>query len=142
MATEKPAGGGVHAPMHPDRQVVSPPSRPLLLYDDDCAFCRKWVHRARRLAHGRIDDLPSRDAASRFPEIPAEELERAVQLVETDGRVFSGAAAVFRALSRAPGGGSLPWLYERVPGLAFIAEAVYDFVARRRALVSKLTRWL
>ena len=96
----------------------------------------------RRLVRGRIDGLPSREAAARFPEIPAEELARAVQLVEPDGRVFSGAAAVFRALSRAPGGALLPWFYEHVPGLAYIAEGAYSFVARRRALVSKLTRWL
>ena len=78
------------------RRVREAPARPLMIYDGDCGFCREWIARWRRLTGGRVDYATAREAAARFAEIPREEFDRAVQLVEPDGRVSSGAEAAFR----------------------------------------------
>jgi predicted DCC family thiol-disulfide oxidoreductase YuxK len=124
------------------RRVAAPPDRPLLLFDGDCGFCRRWILRWKSLTGDRVDYVPSQDAAPRFPEIPPEDFRRSVQLVLPDGRVFSGAEAVFLSLSFAP---RLRWpltAYRRVPGFAALAEVAYRTIARHRGSASAATRAL
>lgn len=121
---------------------MSAPPRPLLVWDGDCEFCRKWVTRWRRVLQGRVDDATWQEAAPRFPHVPLERFRAAVQLVERDGRVYEGAEAVFRALATVPGRGWPLALYRRVPGFALLAEATYRFIARHRNAFARLTRWM
>ena len=86
-----------------------------------------------------MDDAPSQEAGSRFPEIPPEDFRRSVQLVLPDGKVFSGAEAVFASLSFAPRGGRLLSAYRKVPGFAALTEAVYRGIADHRGAASALT---
>ncbi len=123
-------------------RIASPPDRPLLLWDGDCGFCKRWVSRWRSRTAGRVDDAPYQIAAARFPQISPEALAGAIHLLTPDGLVFVGAEAAFRALSYAPRGGRLLWAYEKVPGFSRAAEAAYRFVASRRKLFSRLTSLL
>jgi predicted DCC family thiol-disulfide oxidoreductase YuxK len=111
-------------------RVANPPAKPLLVFDGDCGFCRRWVERWRARTADRIDYLPFQELGD-FPEIPHERLAQAVHLIETDGAVYSGAEAVFRLLGR-------PWLY-RLPGMPMTSECAYRLVARHRQFFSKLT---
>lgn len=115
-------------------RVATPPGKPLLIFDGDCNFCRRWIARWQQATGDRVDYLPAQDPqiAQRFPEIPAFAFQDAVQLVEPDGTVTSGAEAVFRALDR-------PRVYRLMPG---VFEWAYRFVARRRGVFSFLTRVL
>ncbi len=126
----------------PHRRVANPPPKPLLLFDADCHFCRRWIERWRETTGDRVEYLSSQEAGGRFPEIPQREFENAVQLVETNGDVFSGAEAVFRSLGRAPHRKFLAWSYDQVPGFAAITETAYSLIARNRHLASTATRWL
>ena len=48
-------------------RVVNPPGqRPLLVYDGDCGFCRKWVRRWQLRTGDRADYAPYQEAAGRF----------------------------------------------------------------------------
>ncbi|HXT01567.1 MAG TPA: lipase maturation factor family protein [Elusimicrobiota bacterium] len=118
-------------------------SKPVLLYDGDCGFCRRWIERWREMTGGRVDYEPSKAAGPRFPKLKAEDLAEAVYLVEPGGRVSRGAEAVARSLAYA-GGFHRAWrpLYENVPPLRAASEAAYRFVARRRPFFSRLTRLL
>ena len=87
-----------------------------LVFDGDCAICRSWVSYWQRLTNGRVIYRPYHDAATDFPTIPREAFERAIWLIEPDGRVYSGAAAAYRVLLYAPGHGAWWWIYTRVPG--------------------------
>src|SRR5260370_41840990 len=71
------------------RQVISPPTKPLMIYDGECGFCALWIGRWRRSTGGRIAYLPFQDpqVTAGFPELPREHLETAVQLIETNGTV-------------------------------------------------------
>jgi predicted DCC family thiol-disulfide oxidoreductase YuxK len=121
---------------------VSEPERPLVVFDGDCGFCRRWIERWRQTLGDRVDFLPYQEAASRFPAIPESAFRDAVHLVEPDGRVTRGAEAVFRALAHAPGRRWPLRLYRRLPGFAPISEACYRTVARHRTLFGRLTGWI
>ncbi|HYM26462.1 MAG TPA: lipase maturation factor family protein [Vicinamibacterales bacterium] len=126
-----------------ERRVEAQPSRPTLIFDGDCSFCRFWVSRWRRATGDRLEYLPyqSDDVARRFPELPRDRCSRAVQLVERDGVVLQGARAVFRGLAEG-GGSSAGWLlYERAPGFAAASEAAYRFIAAHRPLADRVRKW-
>jgi predicted DCC family thiol-disulfide oxidoreductase YuxK len=115
-----------------------------MIWDGDCRFCGLWVKRWRQATGDRIDYLPYQDEAlpTLYPEIPRHQFEVAVHLIDTEGRVDSGAAAVFKC--RALGGSwQSPWkAYQRLPALAWLSEKAYALVAGHRGLFSFLTRSL
>jgi predicted DCC family thiol-disulfide oxidoreductase YuxK len=119
--------------------VASPPPRPLLIFDGDCGFCRRWIARWKSATGESVDYAESRQAAARFPEIPKEAFARSVQLVLPSGEVFEGAEAVFRSLAYSPRHRWLLEAYRRVPGVAGATELAYAFVARHRRAASAVT---
>ncbi|HEV2437340.1 MAG TPA: lipase maturation factor family protein [Verrucomicrobiae bacterium] len=125
-------------------RVATPPPKPLMVYDGDCNFCALWVRRWQQMTGDSVDYLPAQDPAlaTRFPEIPREQFNTAVQLIESDGAVYSGAEAVFRTLAHSP---NWKWplrTYEDSPAFADITEWAYSLVARNRIFFSWLTRWI
>ena len=112
-------------------------NKPLLVYDNDCDFCRYWIAQWQHITGDRIDYAPSEEVSAQFPEIPLSAYESSVQLILENGTVFSGAEAVFRALDN----GLLLWCYNRLPGFARVSEGVYRLVAQNRPVFSLLTRW-
>lgn len=125
-----------------DALVEDPPARALMIYDGDCGFCTDVAYRWRRRIGPSLEIAALQDDRARPPELPVEALEREVHLVEPDGTVFRGAAAVFRAMAMNRRWAWLWWLYRTIPGFRPVSEWVYGWVADNRTLVSKLTRWL
>lgn len=115
-------------------------SKPLLIFDGDCGFCRKWIAYWQSLTGDRVEYAPYQEVAGQYPEIPAESFEQAVQLVQTDGKVVAGARAVCKVLSVRRGLRWLSWAYDHVPGVARVSEAAYRCVARNRVFFSAITR--
>ncbi len=119
--------------------------KPLMVFDGDCHFCRRWIERWRETTLDRVDYQSSQEVGADFPEIPRESFEREVKLIEPDGRVLGGAEAVFRSLNHAARPGLLAllawWMYRQLPGFAPATEWAYHLVARHRTLASTLTRW-
>ena len=115
---------------------------PTLVFDGDCGICRYWVAYWQSLTRGRIVFRPYQEAAPDFPAIPTEAFRRSIQLIETDGRVYAGAAATFRVLRRVPGRAAWSWCYTRLPGFALIAEGMYAWLARHRGVLNRLTKLL
>jgi len=76
---------------------------PLLVYDGDCDFCRRWIARWRAITGERVEYAPYQKVAGRFPQIPIEDFKRSVQLILPGGEIFAGAHAVFRTFALAPG---------------------------------------
>jgi len=115
--------------------------RALLIYDDDCAFCRHWVEAWRAETGDRVIYAPSQEIARKFPEIPKTRYRRSIQLIDVDGRRYEGAQAAFRTLAHAPGKAWLNRLYE-APLVAPVAEWAYRLVARRRGFFLRATKLL
>ena len=113
--------------------VANPPTeKPLIIYDGECDFCRKWIGRCRKLTGERIEYASVRETRARFPEIPESDFAGAVQLVLTNGAVLSGAAAAFKTLAVSGRGTWLFRLYVSMPIFAAASDALYRFIARRR----------
>ena len=113
-------------------------SKPLLTYDNDCDFCRYWIVQWQHVTGDRVDYAPYQEVASQFPEIPISAFENSVQLIQENGTVLSGAAAVLRVLNS----GILLWCYSHLPGFATVSETVYRLIAQQRPFFSAMTRWL
>ena len=116
--------------------------RPTLIYDGDCGICKKWVTYWEGLTGARVVYRAYQDAAQDYPDIPLDTFRHAIQFVETDAHVYSGAAATYRVLRYAPGRQGWWWIYAYVPGFAPVAEWAYAFFARRRDLLSRVTQLL
>ena len=129
--------------MKSDIRVAAPPPKPLMIFDGDCNFCTLWIRRWQQMTGDAVDYLPSQDAsvAAQFPEIPRDRFQTAVQLIEPDGTVYSGAEAVFRTLAKNPKWQWALRIYENAPIIARITEFAYGFVAGHRTFFSLLTRW-
>ncbi len=130
--------------MRQDEGGGAPSTRPVLVYDGNCRFCRMWVDRWSEATGNMVETLAQQDPAvpERFPRLDPEALRHSVHRVETDGRVTRGAEAVLRTLAQVPGWGGLARMgLASAPFLA-VAEAVYAWVARHRSAFSAATRWL
>jgi predicted DCC family thiol-disulfide oxidoreductase YuxK len=113
-----------------------------MVFDGDCKFCRFWINRWQQATGDRVDYLSFQDPqiGARFPELAREQFEQAVQLIETDGRIYRGAEAVFRSLAYNPRMRWPLWMFQNVPGVAPITGCCYRFVAKHRTAFSALTR--
>ncbi|NTX34674.1 lipase maturation factor family protein [Myxococcus sp. CA033] len=134
-------GSHTHGRVAAREWLTRPP--PLLLYDADCGFCRRWVARWAQHTEGRVRFLPGRSWLLLLLGIPRRNMRRATQLVEPSGRVSQGAEAVFRALTRSP-----RWLTHGMarvgllPGVLGLSQAAYGVIARNRRAASRVDRWL
>ena len=127
--------GGARRPT-PTELAAAAPDLPLLLYDGDCAFCSAQAERARRVSGGRVRVEPLQVALEGVPWLPREEALRALQLVDRDGRTYAGAGAIARLLRLTrPVLGTLALGYH-LPGVRWLADRAYAFVAKRRYLIA------
>ena len=113
-----------------------------MIWDGECHFCKRWIERWQEITAGKVDYVTYQQAAHQFPEIPIEQFQRAVALVEPDGKTFFAAEAVYRSLQYRPSRKWLAWSYDHFPGFAPISETAYKFIARHRSLASTITRLL
>ena len=123
-------------------RVSNPPPKPLMIWDGECHFCKRWIERWRAITAGEVEYITYQEAANRFPEIPIEQFRRAVAFIEPDGKAFFAAEAVYRSLRYRSSRRWLAWSYDHVPGFAAVSELAYKFIARHRGVGSAVTRLL
>jgi predicted DCC family thiol-disulfide oxidoreductase YuxK len=107
---------------------------PTLLYDGTCRFCTAQAERLRRLGRGhvQVESAYAPGVRERFPMVPQEGVMGEIKLVEADGRVLGGAAAIARTLQLGGGAlGLLAGLYRFWP-VRPLADAGYRVIARNR----------
>jgi predicted DCC family thiol-disulfide oxidoreductase YuxK len=126
----------------PRLRVSNPPPKPLMIWDGECHFCKRWIERWREITAGKVEYVTYQQAAQQFPEIPIERFQRAVAFIEPDGEVLFAAGAVYRSLAYRDSRKWLAWSYDHIPGFAAISEGAYKFIARNRSLGSTVTRLL
>lgn len=111
----------------------------ILIYDGDCIICREWVDYWSYITGKNVIYQAYQDVASSYPDISLDEFEGAIQLIEPDGMRCSGAKASFKLYQNTPSYTLLIWLYEILPGFAFISEGFYGFFSRHRNFLSFIT---
>ena len=121
-----------NAPAEPGRSSTT---KAVLIYDGDCAACRKQALWLMRLALSRaeLEILPYRSGPrrARFPDLDAATCARAMQLALPDGRIVDGVDAAPELLSRIATWRWLPAALRSVHARA-PARRVYGWMARRR----------
>ena len=109
-------------------------ARSVLIYDGECNFCVRWVGRLKHMTKDRVEYLPSQEVCERFPQISTASYEHSIQWVGPQGNVFEGAEAVFRALACVPGKTWPLWIYQNIPGFAFVSESAYKGFSKYRKI--------
>ena len=127
---------------YPMENMPAENDKPVLIYDDDCEFCRLWISRWSPFTQDAVIYHPSQDVAENYPQISPQQFESSVYFVTSDGSFCSGAQAVFKALEYAPNGKWFLRAYERLPGFASASEWGYRQVAENRKIFSAATRWI
>jgi predicted DCC family thiol-disulfide oxidoreductase YuxK len=117
--------------------------RPLVLYDGDCGFCRRWVARWQARTQGRIRFLAARPLLRGLFGISRRETRRAMQLIEPGGAVFRGAEAALRMLLFSPRRGTR-WAARLglLPGVRAVAKGLYRVIASHRPWAARVDRLL
>jgi lipase maturation factor 1 len=127
-------------PTSTSRHVSCVPAKPLFIYDGECHFCRKWVHRLKDIVGISVEMATTQEVADKFPEISSEDFDASIQYIDANGEVFPAARGCFQALAQHPLGKILPWAYRHLPGFAALSEFIYRFIAKRRSGISKVDR--
>ena len=125
----------------PALQMSQPPPRPLVIWDGDCHFCRRWIERWQTITNDEVDYVRSQEIRDRFPEIRRDEFDRSVVFIDKTGQAFFGAEAVYRSLGQRKSRRWLTWSYRRIPGFAAISEFAYRLIARHRMGASVVSQW-
>lgn len=123
-------------------RVSNPPRKPLLIWDGECHFCRRWIERWREITRGEVEFATYQEAAREFPEISREHFQSAITFIDEEGNVSFAAEAVYRSLQCRASRKWLWWSYDHVPGFAAVSEVAYKFIARHRRFGSAITRLL
>jgi len=124
---------------HPLPQSVSGLKTATLVYDGACGICREWVDYWHRLTGARVVYRPYQEVAGEYPNISQTEFEAAIQLIDTGGRVSSGARAALTLYREIPPWSLLLWLYSYLPGFAPASEWCYQFFSTHRGLLASIT---
>jgi predicted DCC family thiol-disulfide oxidoreductase YuxK len=110
----------------------------VILYDDDCGFCRWSVDRLLRLDDGRrlrATPIRSIEGMAILAGIRPEEQLASWHLRSPSGEVRSAGAAVAPLLRLLRGGRPLAWIAARLPRST---ERLYGLVARNRTRLGRL----
>jgi predicted DCC family thiol-disulfide oxidoreductase YuxK len=115
--------------------------KPILIYDGNCGFCKKWVERWQVLTGDTVDYAPYQEVADHFPKISKDEFAEAVKFVDQDERIYSAAEAVFQLMRHKEAGGEWGlWFYKYFPGFSLASEFVYRNIAGHRDFFMNITR--
>jgi predicted DCC family thiol-disulfide oxidoreductase YuxK len=114
--------------------------KPILIFDGDCGFCRRWVARWKAITEEAVDYAPYQEVSGQFPDLSKEDFSRSLVLIEAAGNKYQGAEAVFRVLQLGGRGGAL-YCYRHLPFFSFFSELFYRLVASHRSFFSALSRF-
>lgn len=120
---------------------MNQPKKNVLIYDGHCPFCTAQVHRLKSLAGGMVaaESFQERGVLNRYPGLTYEECMKEIKLINTEGKIFGGAHAIFYALSLNPFLRFLRWIYP-LPLFRQIFDFGYDIVAKNRYKIRRSSR--
>ena len=108
-----------------------------MVYDGDCGFCRLWIKRWRFLTGEKVDYRPYQETAARYPEISMDQFQSLGPVDRARWKGFLGRPGGFPGPVLSAGLGWLPGPMMQFPGLAFVSEKAYGFVAAHRGWFSR-----
>lgn len=119
-----------------------PQTRPLMLYDGKCGFCKYWIIKWKKISGLEVEYLPYQEAAQEFPDIPEFHFKEAVRFIAMDGKVYNGPDAAYITYYNR---GKLRFLhlwYENKAWFRKLSDFAYQKIADNRYAMSKVSIWL
>jgi predicted DCC family thiol-disulfide oxidoreductase YuxK len=110
----------------------------IVLYDQDCGFCRWGVDRLLRLDRRhevRAVPIQRAEGAELLSSMTPDERLESWHVRSPGGRIWSGGEAVRVILRLLPGGKGPAWVAARFPRTV---DRLYRFVARNRSTLGRL----
>ncbi|MCH2132186.1 MAG: lipase maturation factor family protein [Phycisphaerales bacterium] len=127
----KSCEGGPCRGLLPEAEL--PTNLPLVVYDGDCGFCRRWLKRYEAVSPpDRLAWAPYQKAAGQFPGIPESAFAEAIHLVQPDGSSARGAEAVYEIMDRVDVRSWPLRLYRWLPPFRGVSNLGYRLVANHR----------
>jgi predicted DCC family thiol-disulfide oxidoreductase YuxK len=83
------------------RNTAYLPTKTTLVYDGNCGFCKYWLVKWRKITNQEklnLEYVAFQDKYQNFPDISLERFKEAVQLIEPNGKVYTGPYAAFYSL--------------------------------------------
>ncbi|OGW83881.1 MAG: hypothetical protein A2Z83_00630 [Omnitrophica bacterium GWA2_52_8] len=117
-------------------------SKPVLLFDGDCYFCKRWIERWREFTGDKIEYQAYQDVLLKFPQVSESDCQKSIQLLTPEGKHYRAAEAVFRTFALGGHQKWLLWAYLKIPGVAAITEACYRIAASNRIFFSNAAQLL
>ena len=117
--------------------------RPVLYWDGDCGFCRKWVDRWKESSGEAVVYRTIQQAPPEIVTAAGGDPPQQIVLESPNGNLLTGAHAALEALQNAgPSARVLLRIYERAPIFRAIADSIYRWIAGHRTVCAALTRGL
>jgi len=116
-----------------------PNTKPVLIWDGECGFCKYWVLRWEQLTKDRVRFRTYQEIASEFPDIPIKEFKKASRFIDLNGTIFSGPDSAYKSYTYS--NKSLPWhrWYHSSTVFRWLSDHGYNFIAKHRPLFYKIT---
>lgn len=115
------------------------PTRPLLIWDGQCGFCKYWAIRWRHLTGSSVRYAPYQRVHYLIDEIAKQEFAKAVRLIETDGKIYSGAHAAYKTLQYTNKWNFLLAWYKNHRWFKKASDLGYRFISKNRPALYRLT---
>jgi predicted DCC family thiol-disulfide oxidoreductase YuxK len=107
-------------------------TRPVLVYDGDCAFCTASVNLARRRLRPRCEVVQWQSADLDSLRVDRKQAEYELLWITPAGVVYGGAQAVAKLLLNSGGGWTVPGALLTFPPIRWLAHGAYRIVANNR----------
>ncbi|MBE2178918.1 MAG: lipase maturation factor family protein [Chthoniobacterales bacterium] len=116
------------------------PPRPVLFWDADCGFCRRWVDRWREITGDAVEYRTLQDAPQNVAARAGGAPFQHIVVQQSDGSMVTGARAAITALATTcPSARWLRAACTKLPPLDWVAARAYRWVAAHRVLCGRLT---
>jgi predicted DCC family thiol-disulfide oxidoreductase YuxK len=113
-------------------QTFFPPAQPTMLWDGDCGFCHYWIIRWWIKTGDKITYKKYQLVGHAYKDISTEDFKSAVRLVMTDGTIYSGPSAAYKAYEIAGKYLFLLKWYENNKLFRYVSDFGYQWVANNR----------
>lgn len=108
------------------------PSRPLIIYDGDCAFCSSTIRTMERRIGRMPSAIPYQFADLDALGLTADQCVTAVQWLGVDGRPLAAHDAIAALFRHAGKGWRVLGVTMQVPGVRQLCGVLYRWIARNR----------
>jgi len=116
-------------------------SKPVLVWDGDCTFCKFWKTRWELKTKGKIKYVTYQEIGNHFKDIPLKEFKKSSKLIEPTGKIYNGPDSAYRTLSIA---GNKKWhiWYKKSRWFCYVSDHAYNHIAKNRSFYYKITTLL